>query len=239
MLSPLLNVGLLTPRYVLDQTLRYAEKNKVALSSLEGFVRQIIGWREYVRAVYVYLGTDMRNSNYFGSEYAIPESFWKGTTGIAPVDDTIKTTLAHGYAHHIQRLMIMGNFMNLCQFKPDEVYKWFMELYVDAYDWVMVPNVYGMALYADGGKITSKPYVSGSSYILKMSNYKKGEWSEIWDGLFWSFVGKHYETLSKEGRLGFIGVTYQKMSKEKKDMHTKRAREFNERHGLLLKRKRS
>lgn len=227
-LSPLLNIGLLTPEYVLKETLAYAKKNTIALSSLEGFIRQVIGWREYIRAVYVYLGDKERKGNYFSSKRSIPDSFWQGNTGITPLDDTIKSTLKYAYAHHIPRLMIMGNFMNLCQFKPDEVYRWFMELYIDAYDWVMVPNVYSMALYADGGLITTKPYISGSAYILKMSNYKKGEWSDIWDALFWNFVGIHFEKLSHEGRLGFIGVTYKKMSEEKRDMHAKKAQEFLE-----------
>lgn len=225
-LSPLLNVGLLTPEYVLQETLLYAEKNTVPLASLEGFVRQIIGWREYMRAIYVYMGTKIRTSNYFNATRPLPESFWQGTTGILPVDDTVKTALQYAYTHHIPRLMIMGNFMNLCQCKPDDVYRWFMEMYIDAYDWVMVPNVYSMALYADGGLITTKPYISGSAYILKMSNYKKGEWKDIWDALFWHFVGTHFEVLSKEGRLGFIGITYQKMSQEKKDGYRKKAGEF-------------
>lgn len=227
-LSPLLNAGLLTPKYVLDQTLLYAQENRVPLDSLEGFIRQLIGWREYMRAVYVYLGIKERTGNYFKSDRSIPKSFWHGNTGIAPVDDTIKTSLKYAYAHHIPRLMIMGNFMNLCHFKPDEVYRWFMELYIDAYDWVMVPNVYSMALYADGGLITTKPYISGSSYILKMSNYKKGDWSEIWDALFWNFVETHFALLSKEGRLGFIGITYQKISQQKKDNYNKIAKDFLE-----------
>lgn len=225
-LSPLLNVGLLTPNYVLEQTLSYAQKNDVPLSSLEGFIRQLIGWREYMRAVYVYLGSKARKANYFKSHRALPESFWQGNTGIIPVDDTIKTVLQYAYSHHIPRLMIMGNFMNLCKFKPDDVYRWFMEMYIDAYDWVMVPNVYSMALFADGGLITTKPYISGSAYILKMSNYKKGEWSEIWDSLFWHFVGTHFQLLSSHSRLGFIGITYQKMSQAKKDAHRATAMKF-------------
>jgi deoxyribodipyrimidine photolyase-related protein len=227
-LSPLMNIGLLTPQYVLEETLEYVKNNVTNLSSLEGFIRQIVGWREYIRAVYIYLGNKERNGNYFNSTLEIPESFWQGNTGIVPIDDTIKTSLKYAYAHHIPRLMIMGNFMNLCQFQPFEVYRWFMEMYIDAYDWVMVPNVYSMALYADGGLITTKPYISGSTYILKMSNYKKGEWSEIWDALFWNFVGQHYKLLSKEGRLGFIGVTYSKMSQEKKLGYSQKAQVYLE-----------
>lgn len=225
-LSPLLNAGLLTPQYVLEKTIAFSEQHEVPLSSLEGFIRQLIGWREYIRAVYVYKGTAIRKGNYFHAHRSIPASFWQGTTGLVPVDDTIATVLRYGYAHHIPRLMVMGNIMNLCGFDPDEVYRWFMELFIDAYDWVMVPNVYSMALYADGGVITTKPYISGSAYILGMSDYKKGAWSEIWDGLFWHFVGIHFEKLSKEGRLGFIGITYQKMSAEKKAHHEKVAKQF-------------
>ncbi len=227
-LSPLINVGLLTPGYVIEQTLLYAKEYEVPLASLEGFIRQIIGWREYIRAVYVYLGRKERASNYFKATRRIPESFWRGTTSILPVDDTVKKVLDYAYSHHIPRLMIMGNFMNLCGFEPDDVYRWFMELYIDAYDWVMVPNVYSMALYADGGLITTKPYISGSAYIIKMSDYKKGEWSEIWDALFWNFVGTHFKSLSGEGRLGFIGITYQKMSEEKREMYAKKAHSFLE-----------
>jgi deoxyribodipyrimidine photolyase-related protein len=225
-LSPLLNIGILSPQYVLSQTLAYAEENEVPLASLEGFIRQLIGWREYIRAVYVYLGSEERTKNYFGANRKIPESFWQGNTGIPPLDDTIKTVLQHAYSHHISRLMLVGNFMTLCGFKPNEAYRWFMELYIDAYDWVMVPNVYSMALYADGGLITTKPYISGSAYILKMSDYKKGPWTKIWDALFWNFVDKHYDLLSKEGRLGFIGTSYKKMPEATKMLHLKQAQDF-------------
>lgn len=226
-LSPLLNNGLLTPAYVIKKTLRYAEENtNTPIASLEGFLRQIIGWREYMRAIYVREGRVIRTKNYFKATRDIPKSFWEGTTSIVPIDHTIKGALHNAYSHHIERLMVMGNFMNLCDFKPDQVYQWFMEMYIDAYDWVMVPNVYSMALYADGGIITTKPYISGSNYILKMSNYKKGSWSDIWDALFWSFVGKHHKALQQEGRLGFIGVLYSKMSIEKKQQYKEKAAHF-------------
>ncbi len=241
-LSPYLNVGLLTPKYVIDETIKFYEKNKkenildgTLLQSTEGFIRQIIGWREYMRFVYIELGSKSRTSNYFDAQRKIPSSFWTGKTGIEPIDNSIKKIKETAYDHHIPRLMIMGNFMNLCGFHPDEVHAWFMENFIDAYDWVMVPNVYSMALYADGGLITTKPYISGSAYVLKMSNFKKGKveeeksWDKIWDALFWSFVGKHFEKLSGEGRLGFIGVQYKKMTEEKKEQHHKMANEYLER----------
>jgi deoxyribodipyrimidine photolyase-related protein len=225
-LSPLLNAGLLTPEYVLAQTLAFAQKNEVPLPSLEGFIRQIIGWREYIRLVYEQYGTAMRTRNYFGAKRTLPESFWNGSTGVEPIDTTIQTVLSHAYSHHIPRLMVMGNFMNLAGIDPDDCYRWFMELYIDAYDWVMVPNVYAMALYADGGTITTKPYISGSNYLLKMSDYKKAPWCDTWDALFWNFVGTHYELLKKENRLGFIGITYSKMTKEQKERYTAIAQNF-------------
>ncbi|MFZ1572803.1 MAG: FAD-binding domain-containing protein [Candidatus Kapaibacterium sp.] len=147
--------------------------NDVGLNSIEGFIRQIIGWREFIRGVYVFKGTQERSRNFWNFKNKIPTSFYTGTTGIEPIDNTIKKLIATGYCHHIERLMILGNFMLLCEFDPNEVYKWFMELFIDSYDWVMVPNVYGMSQFADGGLMATKPYISGSSYVLKMSNFKK------------------------------------------------------------------
>jgi deoxyribodipyrimidine photolyase-related protein len=229
LLSPILNIGLLTPKYVIDRTIKYTEeKETFHLASLEGFIRQVIGWREYIRAIYVIEGRKIRSGNYFKASKDLPKSFWTGNTGIYPVDQAIKNILKTAYSHHIERLMVMGNFMNLCGFKPDQIYRWFMEMYIDSYDWVMVPNVYSMALYADGGIITTKPYISGSNYILKMSNYKKEKWAEKWDTLFWNFVGKHYEDLKTEGRLGFIGILYQKMPEDKKENYREEAKKILE-----------
>ncbi|MBP9127241.1 MAG: cryptochrome/photolyase family protein, partial [Elusimicrobia bacterium] len=157
LLTPLLNVGLLTPGEVVDQAIKYAHENKIPMNSCEGFVRQIIGWREFIRGVYQTKGSQERITNYWKFKRKIPPSFWSGTTGIPPIDATIKKLLATGYCHHIERLMVLGNFMLLCEFDPDEVYRWFMEMFIDSYDWVMVPNVYGMSQFADGGLMTTKP----------------------------------------------------------------------------------
>lgn len=200
-LTPALNIGLITPSEVLNLTLDFAKENNISINSLEGFIRQIIGWREYMRAIYELKGSHQRNSNYFELQRRIPESFYYGTTGIEPIDNTIKKILLTGYTHHIERLMILGNFMLLTEIQPNEVYKWFMEMFIDAYDWVMVPNVYGMSQYADAGLICTKPYISSSNYILKMSNYKKGEWSEIWDALYWRFLFEHKEKLNQNPRM--------------------------------------
>jgi deoxyribodipyrimidine photolyase-related protein len=226
LLTPMLNVGLLTPDEIVDQAVSYAHENKIPLNSCEGFVRQILGWREFIRGVYQTKGTQERTTNYWKFKRKIPASFWNGTTGIPPIDHTIKKVLTTGYCHHIERLMVLGNFMLLCEFDPDEVYKWFMELFIDAYDWVMVPNVYGMSQFADGGLMATKPYISGSNYLMKMSDYPKGDWQPIWDGLFWRFMHVHRAFFLKNPRLGMLVKTFDKMPDEKKQGHIQQAEKF-------------
>jgi deoxyribodipyrimidine photolyase-related protein len=124
--------------------------------------------------------------------------------------------------------MVLGNFMMLCEFDPDEVYQWFMEMFIDAYDWVMVPNVYGMSQFADGGIFATKPYISGSNYLIKMSDFEKGEWQKIWDGLFWRFMDKHREFFNRNPRMGMLVRIFDKMSAEKKEAHITHAENFLE-----------
>jgi deoxyribodipyrimidine photolyase-related protein len=225
-LSPMLNIGLITPQQIIDCAIGFSKKNNIPLNSLEGFIRQIVGWREFIRIVYEREGSKQRTTNYWKFTRKIPASFWKGTTGIAPIDSTIKKVLETGYCHHIERLMVLGNFMLLCEFDPDEVYKWFMEMFIDAYDWVMVPNVYGMTQFADGGLMTTKPYISGSNYLMKMSDYKKGEWQPIWDGLFWRFMHEHRSFFLSNPRIGMLVHTFDKMSSDKKNAHLYNATNF-------------
>lgn len=225
-ITPMLNVGLLSPTFVLEEAIAFAEKHNVPLNSLEGFLRQIVGWREFVRAVYVLKGKEERTRNFWGFTRKIPACFWNGTTGIQPFDQTLKKVLETGYCHHIERLMVLGNFMLLCEFDPNEVYRWFMELFIDAYDWVMVPNVYGMSQFADGGLMATKPYLSGSNYVLKMSDYKKGSWQEVWDGLFWRFMHVHRDFFLQNPRLNLMVGIFDKMPKEKQEVHLNRATAF-------------
>jgi deoxyribodipyrimidine photolyase-related protein len=227
-LSPLMNVGLIRPTRVVHRALSFAEQENIPINSTEGFIRQIIGWREFIRGMYVCKGSFSRNENFWGFKRKIPKSFYDATTGIAPIDDTIKKVLQTGYCHHIERLMILGNFMLLCEFDPDEVYRWFMELFIDAYDWVMVPNVYGMCLYADGGTFATKPYIGGSNYIKKMSNYPKGTWEPIWDGLFWQFVIKHQDFFRSNPRTSMLYHSMNRMTAEKKATHLAHAARFIE-----------
>lgn len=225
-LTPMLNIGLLDPETIIQKAVDVAGRQDIPLNSLEGFIRQILGWREFIRAVYQRENVTQRTKNYWGFKRKIPASFWTGTTGIVPVDTVIKRVLKSGYAHHIERLMVLGNFMLLCEFDPDEVYRWFMEMFVDSYDWVMVPNVYGMTQFADGGMMTTKPYISGSNYIIKMSDYEKGNWQKIWDGLFWRFMHLHRDFFLRNPRLGMLVKTFDKMTDEKKQLHLNHAERF-------------
>ena len=225
-LSPLINIGLLTPQYVLDEAIAYADQHDVPLNSLEGFVRQILGWREFIRASYEVDGSTMRQQNFFNHTRRLPQSFWAGTTGIDPVDHTVATALQYGYTHHIERLMVMGNVMLLAQIHPTEVYRWFMGMYIDAYDWVMVPNVYGMSQFADGGSFATKPYISGSNYIKKMSDYPKGDWEQTWTALYWNFINTHIDVFKNNHRLSMMPRILEKMDNETKVTHLQRAAEF-------------
>ncbi len=229
-LSPLLNIGLLTPKQIIDATLAYHKKYPIPLPSLEGFIRQVIGWREFIRASYEVDGRKMRSGNFWQHQRSLPGSFWTGSTGLPPLDDTINKTLHYGYTHHIERLMIVGNFMLLSEIHPDEVYRWFMAMYVDAYDWVMVPNVYGMSQFADGGLFATKPYISGSNYLRKMSNYKVGDWSVIWDALYWNFIAKNQAFFLKNHRLSMMPHLLAKMDTEKRTVHLTIAKEYLDSH---------
>jgi len=214
-----MNSGLISPKFIVAKTIEFYHSENIRLNSCEGFIRQIIGWREFIRGVYICKGVEERTKNFWGFKRKIPASFYNGTTGIDPVDDTIKKINHTAYANHIERLMIVGNFMLLCEFDPDEVYRWFMELFIDSYDWVMVPNVYGMSQFADGGLMSTKPYISSSNYILKMSNYKKGDWCKVWDALFWNFMDNQREFFLKNPRMRMLISSFDKMEITKKENH--------------------
>ena len=226
-LSPLINSGLLTPRQIIDKSWEFYQSNNIGINSYEGFVRQIIGWREFILLMYKRNSLELRNGNFWDFEdKPIPLSFYTGQTGIRPLDDSIKNILETGYAHHIERLMIVGNLMLLCRFHPNQVYKWFMELFIDSYDWVMVPNVYGMSQFSDGGLFTTKPYISGSNYIRKMSNYKSEDWCSTWDSLFWTFIDDYKNKFKDQYRLSMILRNLEKMDPNKKMNHRRNANAF-------------
>ena len=190
-LSPMMNIGLLPDIIVVDIFKQYVPK---PINSYEGFIRQIIGWRNYVYAIYV-LEPDLYNKNYLKHHKKISDKYWLANTGILPIDNLIEKIVKYSYVNHIERLMFLGNWFLINQCDPKEVHRIFMEWTIDAYDWVMVPNVMGMSQGSDKGKMMTRMYFSSSNYILKMSNIKKGEWTNIWDAKYYSFIDKHYDFL--------------------------------------------
>jgi deoxyribodipyrimidine photolyase-related protein len=165
----------------------------------------------------------MRSRNHLAHARPLAEGWWTAQTGLDPVDRVIERVLERGYAHHIERLMVLGNAMCLLRADPDAVYEWFMEMFVDAYDWVMVPNVYAMSQFASGEIITTKPYVSGSNYLRKMTDFGPGEWREDWDALYWTFVRDHLDVFTRNPRSSMIARLYEGMDPGKKAAHSRRA----------------
>jgi len=222
LITPMMNVGLLTPLYIVNKTIKFAENNKIPPNSLEGFIRQIIGWREFIRFNYSFNLIDTK-SNYFNANKNLNKSWYNGTTNILPVDLLIKKVNKYGYLHHIERLMVIGNIMLIKGIKPKHVYKWFMEMFVDSYNWVMIPNVYEMSQFSQKRKaiinnkkskinrnpFATRPYFSSSKYIERMSNINsicnelrcniasENEWKEKWNKIFRKFVSKNKNKLKK------------------------------------------
>jgi len=225
-LSPYINLGLITPEFIISKTLEFHKKNKIKFNSLEGYVRQVIGWREFMRGIYQKYSDEMETRNFFKQNRKMKNSWYEGTTGLPPLDYAIKNALHHGWSHHIERLMILSNIMNLCELKPKIVYKWFMEMFVDSSDWVMVPNVYGMGLFSDGGIFATKPYICGSSYFMKMMDFKKGDWCNTMDGLYWRFINKNRSFFLKNPRLSMMVRIFDKMKTERKKLILSEAEKF-------------
>jgi deoxyribodipyrimidine photolyase-related protein len=229
-ISASMNIGLLSPKNILEILLESADEFQIPMNSLEGFIRQVLGWREFIRGIYQEKGDFQLNSNYWGHTGKLTDSWYEASTGILPLDDSIKTALQDGYNHHIPRLMVISNLMNLCEIDPKEIYRWFMEMYIDSSDWVMVPNVFGMATYSDGGLMSTKPYTCGSNYFLKMSNYKRGDWCDTVDGLYWRFIEKNRSFYQSNPRLSLQATFLDRLSPERKDLIFDRAETFISEH---------
>ena len=214
-LSPMMNIGLLTPSDVLDSMMDYfnnlsTSSKKKQIHNCEGFIRQILGWREFTRYVYEHHSDKYLNKNHFNANLSLSSKWYNGTVGIEPIDLCIKKAFKYGYLHHIERLMIVANYMTLLKINPIHMFRWFTEFSLDSYNWVMEFNIYSMGSYSDGGIFTSKPYISGSNYLLKMSNYRNtfdknaSNWADKWDLMFWNFIADNKNKLNKIGRLSFL-----------------------------------
>ena len=193
-LTPMMNIGLLRDAEVVSISYDYYKHHKINIASFEGFIRQIIGWRTYVYSLYVLEGKKMFNSNQLMNTKKISDKWWN-SVHIEPIDFLIEKIRNYAYVHHIERLMYLSTWMLMNNIHPKEAYRIFMEWTIDAYEWVMIPNVFGMGQYATDCMMT-RPYICSSNYILKMSNFKRGEWCEVWDAVYYSFIHKHEKLLS-------------------------------------------
>lgn len=235
-LSGLINIGLLDARECCKAAEQAYQGGNAPLNAVEGFIRQIIGWREFIRGVYWLKMPDYADSNALSADRDLPDWFWTGETRMNCLRQAIGETKRNAYAHHIQRLMVIGNFSMLAGLDPKQVQTWFLLVYHDAFEWVEMPNVVGMALYADGGVFASKPYASSGAYIDKMSNYcskcsysvtkKNGPKACPFNYLYWNFLGENRETLSGNQRMGMMYGTLDRMSDEKKDAIREDSRRF-------------
>jgi deoxyribodipyrimidine photolyase-related protein len=222
LLSPALNIGLLCPREVCDAAEAAWAEGRVPLNAAEGFIRQILGWREYVRGLYWLKMPDYAATNALDANRKLPWFYWSGETAMNCLKQCIADTRAHAYAHHIQRLMVLGNFALLAGIAPAELEEWFLVVYADAFEWVELPNVHGMILYADGGFLASKPYAASGAYIDRMSDYcgscaydvkaKAGPKACPFNYLYWDFLNRNARTLGGNPRLGMPYRNLEKMS---------------------------
>ena len=234
-----LNCGLLLPLECVQAAEAAYHKRKAPLNAVEGFIRQIIGWREYVRSIYWLRMPDYSNGNFFESNRKLPDFYWTANTNMNCLRQCILETKQNAYAHHIQRLMVLGNFALLAGIDPKEVNEWFLIVYADAYEWVELPNVSGMILFADGGYLASKPYAAGGSYINKMSDYcknciykvtkKNGRDACPFNYLYWDFLDRNRDKLKSNHRLRMMYKTFDRMSdKKKKEIYNDSAEFFKE-----------
>ena len=236
LLSTSINCGLLDPLEVCRRAEKAYRDGDAPIEAVEGFIRQILGWREYIRGIYWWEGKDYGDENFFGNRRHLPDFYWTGETDMRCLSEAVRTTRDHAYAHHIQRLMVLGNFALIAGIKPRQVQDWFLVVYADAYEWVEQPNVVGMALYADGGDMASKPYAASGNYINKMSDYckkcvykvsqKTGDGACPFNPLYWDFLDRNRDKLESNHRIGRIYSTWDRMSEEKRQEYRDSAAKF-------------
>ncbi len=229
LISMYLNIGLLDPLDICRRVEKAYQSGHAPLNAAEGYIRQIIGWREYVRGIYFLKGPDYVASNFFGNTRKLPEFYWTGETDMVCLSAAITQTKEEAYAHHIQRLMVTGNFAMLAGVDPHEVHEWYLAVYADAFEWVEAPNTVGMSQFADGGALGSKPYASSGNYIDKMSDYcggckfnvkkKTGEGACPFNPLYWDFLVRNRDKLGNNPRIGRAYSTWDRMAEDKQQAY--------------------
>ncbi|WP_425405004.1 cryptochrome/photolyase family protein [Hwanghaeella sp.] len=235
-LSPAINIGLLDPLDVCRRAEAAYKDGKAPLNAVEGFIRQIIGWREFIRGIYWWAGADYVEGNALGARRDLPWFYWSGDTEMNCIRETVKQTREEAYAHHIQRLMVTGTFALLAGVDPRQIHEWYLSVYADAFEWVELPNTLGMSQFADGGLVASKPYAASGAYIDKMSDYcghcrfdvkrKNGEGACPFNFLYWDFIARNEEKLKGNPRLGPVYRTWHRMKQETRDAHRSSAARF-------------
>jgi deoxyribodipyrimidine photolyase-related protein len=243
LISTSLNIGLLLPGEACDAAEAAWRQGRAPLNAVEGFIRQILGWREYVRGIYWLKMPEYRDLNALEAHRPLPEFYWTGESGMRCIDATVRQTRDLAYAHHIQRLMVTGNFALLAGIHPDAVNDWYLSVYADAFEWVELPNTHGMAIHADGGVMASKPYAASGAYIARMSDHcancrfdvkaSTGPRACPFNALYWDFIARHAERFAKNPRMAMPLATLRKMAPEKLAALRASAREFLDRHAPM------
>lgn len=225
-LSCLLNAGLLLSSDVIETVTQYSKENAVPLNSLESFIHKVFGCREYVRGIYQNFGEEQMRRNFWNHHREMTPAWYDGTTGVAPLDDAIKKSQRIAYNHHVERLAVLANMMNLAEIEPAQSYKWFMEMHMDSAEWVTAPNVFGMGLHADGGLLGTRPHVLGSHNWLKLSDYTKDDWCLEVDGLYWRFIDKHRDYFSEFPSFSSTAENVEKIPAERREVLARAAEGF-------------
>ena len=238
LIAQYLNCGLLDALEICQEVEAAYRAGHVPLNAAEGYIRQVIGWREYVRGIYWLKMPGYEHSNFFGHTRALPAFYWTGETDMACVRNAVMQTKEQAYAHHIQRLMVTGNFAMLAGIDPHELHEWYLSVYADAYEWVELPNTVGMSQFADGGLLASKPYAASGAYINRMSNYCSGCRYDVkqrtgaaacpFNALYWDFISRHRDKIGKNPRMAQMVRTYDKFADEERDRITASAAAFLE-----------
>jgi deoxyribodipyrimidine photolyase-related protein len=235
-LSPYINAGLLSPIEVCQHAEAAYFAKEASLNAVEGFIRQILGWREFIRGIYWLKMPGYADENHLRATKSLPDFYWTAETKMNCLKQVVQQTMDHAYSHHIQRLMITGNFALLAGLLPKEVCDWYLLVYADAYEWVELPNTLGMSLFGDGGFVASKPYIASANYIDKMSNYCKGcafnpkqmleDTACPFNSLYWNFLAEHQNSLKLNPRLHYSYVTWNKKNIEQKEAIKRKAKKI-------------
>ncbi len=225
-LSSSLNIGLLSPQQVVSAALQRHAQKPVPLESLELFVRQVLGQREFIRGVSLMGSASMRQANPLKATRRMTLAWYQGTTGLPVFDDVVRRVLAKGYASHNERLLVAGTLMIICEIAPIDIYQWFSELFVDAQDWALVPHIYSLSQFADNTTLVGGPFICDSKTLIDKSDYQEGEWTNVWDGLYWRFVEKHRAVLQKNPRMRTVLQKLDKLDPDQKRIISYRADDF-------------